>query len=244
MKATKTIFCVSLVLTGFSMAQANLLTNGDLDKTFADPLPPNLPKPANWSADGVLSISGPINDMLSSETWAGPAPTPVTHDGANGDDWGVFFKGFQGNPTAGGLNANLWQDNAATAGSLYTLTGWAGAEANHMADSHWFRLVFLDAGMNTISSVDLQLDATLQTDNGQPFFYKQYSLNGTAPGGTAFVRSEVSMVNGMNNPLGGGQAFVVDDFDLEAQSVPEPATLTVLAVGGMAALIRRKRASR
>jgi hypothetical protein len=38
------------------------------------------------------------------------------------------------------------------------------------------------------------------------------------------------MLNGLSNPLGGGQAYVVDDFTL--QQIPEPASL----VGGLIAM--------
>ncbi len=243
MKVSKLIFCASLVLTGFSMANANLLVNGDLDKTFADPNPPNLPKPQNWSASGHRPTAGDVNDMLSSESWAGPAPTPVTTDGANGDDWGVFFKAFIGT-SDDPITSHLWQDVAGTAGNVYTLDGWAGGEANHLAESHWFSLIFLDANMTVIGSAGLQLDSTLLVDNGLTFRYKEYSVSATAPTGTAFVRSDVAMINGSNNPLGGGQAFVVDDFTLTSEAVPEPATMSVLGIGALVALARKRKASK
>jgi hypothetical protein len=49
------------------------------------------------------------------------------------------------------------------------------------------------------------------------------------------------MLNGLNNPLGGGQAFVVDDFRLLG-GVPEPTTIALGALGlvGMVGLVRRR----
>lgn len=44
------------------------------------------------------------------------------------------------------------------------------------------------------------------------------------------------MIGGENNPAGGGQAFVVDDFVL----VPEPST-AALAAAGVLGLLRRRR---
>lgn len=42
------------------------------------------------------------------------------------------------------------------------------------------------------------------------------------------------MIGGLGNPQGGGQAFVVDDFTLEA--VPEPASGTLTMIGMLGAL--------
>ena len=57
-----------------------------------------------------------------------------------------------------------------------------------------------------------------------------------APPGTAFVRARTSLINGLSNPAGGGQAFVVDDFTF----VPEPAVLTALALTAAGAALRRR----
>lgn len=218
-----------------SQADANLLLNGNMDTTQQVEVVPGffLPQPAVWVNNGFKTISGPYLDDLSSEPWAGPAPTPVTPD-----DFGVFFKAFTGNLGTGDLaNANLYQDVAGAAGSAYTLTGWAGAEANYTGYSE-FAIDFLDAGHNMISSAALDLEAAGLFDaNGQPFNYKQFSVDGVAPAGTAFVRARVSMLNGYANPLGGGQAFVADDFNL----TPEPSTaLLGLLLGAVAANARRR----
>jgi hypothetical protein len=50
------------------------------------------------------------------------------------------------------------------------------------------------------------------------------------------------MIDGINNPAGGGQAFVVDDFTLSvADTVPEPGTVTLLAAGIVVAAWKRLR---
>jgi hypothetical protein len=189
---------------------------------------------------------------MSSEPWAGPAPTPVTNDGAvnpphpegcGGNDCAVFFKAFSGNANDGAATGHLYQDLPATPGLRYTLTGWAGAEANFLGQAE-FAVEFLNAAHTEIplSGAELNLNtAGLFVPNGQAFNYKQYSVAATAPAGSVFVRARASMLNGLSNPLGGGQAFVVDDFSLTA--VPEPSTMAlagIAAVCAAATSIRRR----
>lgn len=233
---------VGMAVVACSAAQANLLINGNLDKTYQQKITDSffLPKPKNWSNDGFRSNAGAYEDEMSSESWSGPAPTPVTTDGAAGDDWGVFFKPFSGNATDGKATGHLYQDVDGVAGTQYVLTGWAGGEANALMDDAVFALDFVNAAGGIISSSELSLLPNLTVDNGKAFRYKQYSVSGVAPAGTFKVRARASMIGAMSNPLGGGQAFVVDDFELNA--VPEPSTLIALGVG--AALVARKRRAR
>jgi hypothetical protein len=248
LKTRALCFSVGLVFVS-SFAAANLLQNGNLDVTHDVEIVPGffLPQPSSWTAVGTRSISGPYNDELSSESWAGPAPTPVTTDGFNetqnnhtNDDWGVFFKPFSGNATDGLATGHLFQDVAGSAGTMYTLTGWAGAEANALMRDAVFALDFLNVGGGLISSSELSLMPTLFVNNGQPFNYKFYQLSALAPAGTAAVRARVSMLDAQGNPQGGGQAFVVDDFEMT--SVPEPTTIAILGIGGLMALHRRRKA--
>lgn len=261
---------MSLLVLGFAAAgEANAVViiggsvnNGNLDRAHAVQIVPGffLPKPDIWQNAGVRSITGPYEDEMSSEPWAGPAPTPVTTDNSlnppfpdgcgdvNVDgDCAVFFKAFSGNATDGTATGHLYQDNPGTPGMLYTLTGWAGAEANFMAGAE-FAIDFLDAGNAVIGSAVLDLIAAgLFTPNGEPFNYKEYQVAGVAPASTATVRARVSMIDGIANPAGGGQAFVVDDFTLTEETsgtVPEPATLALVLLGmaGLAQKIRRRHA--
>jgi hypothetical protein len=238
-----------LGLLAFGPRTANAVTliggsvnNGNLDKTHATEVAPGffLPKPDVWVYEGSRTISGPYEDGLSSETWAGPAPTPVTTDGSGEDsgdggcsglDCGVFFKAFGGNASDGAVNAQLYQDNPATEGLTYTLEGWAGAEANFDATDAQFAIDFLNAANDFIGGETLSLPAAgLFIPNGEPFNYKKYSVSAIAPPGTVSVRTRISMLDGFANPLGGGQAFVVDDFRL-TESVPEPSALTLIGLG-------------
>jgi hypothetical protein len=254
MKRLLALFAVlCLVACAPRVAKAqNLLTNGNLDLTHATEVVPGffLPKPNNWAYSGTRAISGPFQDGLSSEPWAGPAPTPVTTDGnlnlpspegCGGPDCAVFFKAFTGSATDGAANVSLSQGVPGAAGMTYKLTGWAGAESNFLGTPS-FNIDFLNGASASIGGASLDLITNgLFLPNGQPFNYKQYSLTAVAPVGTATVVARVTMANGLNNPLGGGQAFVVDDFSL-TKVVPEPASLALgmFAALGMLGLIRRR----
>jgi hypothetical protein len=240
MKPKLTLFVVmGLVAWGTATANAQLV-NGNLDVTYQQEIVPGffLPKPDSWINLGIRSISGPYEDEMSSEPWAGPAPTPVTTGGINGDDWAVFFKPFTGDSVNGAATGHLFQDNPATPGLTYTLTGWAGAEANALMGNAVFAVEFLDAGASVIGGSVLSLMPTLFTPNGEAFNYKQYSVSATAPVGTAYVRARVSMIDAMANPAGGGQAFVVDDFVLQ---VPEPTSFALVGLGLVSLVVSRRR---
>jgi hypothetical protein len=225
--------------------------NGNLDRTVPTEIVPGffLPKPDIWINEGSRAISGPYEDEMSSEPWAGPAPTPVTTDGnlnpphpegCGGPDCAVFFKPFSGNlGTNGPATGHLYQNHPATPGLTYAMTGWAGAEPNFLAADAQFALEFRNAGNGVISVATLSLFPTLFVPNGEPFNYKKYSLSAVAPAGTASVRARASMIGGLGNPLGGGQAFVIDDFTLDA--VPEPGCIALGLIGlaGVAGFRRR-----
>jgi hypothetical protein len=241
-----------LALTTSAVNAQNLLTNGSLDATQSVEITAGffLPKPAVWQNIGTRAITGPYEDEMSSEPWAGPAPTPVTTGasglpspdgcGAGNLDCAVFFKGFSGNTANGAATGHLQQAVPGVPGKRYVMQGWAGAEANFLGDAR-FAIDFLNSGGNPISSVELNLNtAGLIVDNGQPFDYKRYTLSGVSPAGTTQVRARASMLNGIPNPLGGGQAYVVDDFSL--QQIPEPASFVcgLIAIVLSLGFVRRR----
>ncbi len=213
-----------------------------------------LPQPAVWTYEGTTTIFGPFVDGVTVEPQSGQLPTPQTTgalgdpprpDGCSNDplvaDCGAFFKAFQGSTARGPITVHLFQDHPATPGLKYILTGWAGGQANHLAAGHELAIEFLDAGGNLIPlSGDINPLAELLVDNGQPRFFKEYMAMAVAPANAAEVRARVSMIGGMANPLGGGQAFDVDDIVLTA--IPEPASLALGLIGvlGLVGLVRRR----
>jgi hypothetical protein len=257
MKRFTLLVVLGLVAGAVRPANATLLTNGNLDRTHAVEIVPGffLPKPDGWENVGIRTIGGPYEDEMSSEPWAGPAPTPVTTDGnlnppppdgCGGPDCAVFFKPFSGGGANGLATGHLYQDVPGTPGLNYVLTGWAGAEANALMGGAEFALDFLDGSSSLIGSAAIDLIAAgLFTPNGEPFSYKEFLVAGVAPVGTVTVRARASMINAMANPNGGGQAFVVDDFSLTSDGVPapEPATaaLVGLALAGLAGFHRRRK---
>ena len=251
------LFAVGLVtcLTGSASAQIVLIggstNNGNFDQTYPQEIVPGffLPKPTVWINEGSRAITGPYEDELSSEPWAGPAPTPVTTDGnplphpqgCGGPDCAVFFKAFSGNVANGAATAHVYQDHPAIPGAGYVLTGWAGAEANFLAAGAEIALEFLDGGDVVIPASGQVIDLlpTLAVPNGLAFSYKQYTATAVAPPGAVSVRARVSFIDGTANPAGGGQAFVVDDFTLTVEAPPIVAipTLDARALALLALLL-------
>ena len=229
-------FAALMLVVGSARAQ-NLLANPDLDNVGTTSMLGATP--TNWNAASSKQVEGAFNDGMSSETFANVQQP---------QGFGVFFKPFQGS-TTDKVSASLSQTVAGSPAQPYTMTGWAGAEANYIGLSDptvgsLFKMEFLNSLGNTIGSpltlnlVTAGLGQGTPTPPATGFGYHQYSLSGTSPAGTAFVRVTAEMDNAYANPLGGGQAFVVDAFSL---AVPEPATFgACAALIGLAALRRRR----
>ena len=236
MKRQITLFAImGLLACGSSVTNANLLSNGNLDATSVSSQV--LPTPTGWIAVANRSSTGSYNDGMSSEGFAN-----VLDPGG----FGLFFKPFAGAVT-NKITASLYQDNPGIPGLSYTLTGWAGAEANYIGLSDAtvkseFHLQFLDAASTVIGNTTLDLVAAgLGTGAPTPpaggFAYHPFSLSATAPAGTVSVRALATMIDAYNNPLGGGQAFVVDAFNL----VPEPSVIALAGLGTLALIFRRRK---
>jgi hypothetical protein len=95
-------------------------------------------------------------------------------------------------------------------------------------------MAFLDAS-NAVIGSPLSLDLRTQQMNDN--MWRQHSLTGIAPAGTASVRVS-AIANDMFNTSGAQSAFF-DDFSL---AIPEPATMALglVAMAGFVALVRRR----
>lgn len=125
------------------------------------------------------------------------------------------------NAANGPVTTNLYQDVAGSAGTVYTLSGWAGAEAGYVGLSDptvgsLFALDFFDSSSALLGSATQSLVPGLGVVNGNPLNYAQFSVTGTAPAGTATVRARATMKDAYSGV--GSQAFVVDAFSLTAAS--------------------------
>jgi hypothetical protein len=257
--------CLSTIVAGQNVVAQELLLNPSMDLTVPyAPIPANpavvAPQPASWTVVGTRTISGAFTDVLASEPWAGPAPTPVTTDGTGdaytigtgcgGLDCGGFFRPFAGNLATGDLaTGHLRQSVLGAAGQDYQFSVWAGAESNYSGlipgtqTRTEIAIDFLGPAFTLISSSVLDLQAAgLGAPNGQAFNYARFSVAGTAPAGTLFVRPRISMLDAYANPAGGGQAFVVDDASLIA--VPEPSSLLMAGLSLLGCLGTRRRTER
>jgi hypothetical protein len=221
---------------------ANALFNANLDQTVLVPGGQLNPVPLGWTVDASKTISGTFFDGGDSETFCN-----VLDAGGSG----FFFKPFQGTvgPPADLLTVHLYQDNSATPGTKYTLSGYAAGEANYCgffttnspAPKTLFVIEFLDASSSVLASNAFDLVAA-GLPNGGPgsmssFLYTTPQV--TAPAKTVTVRAGASILNAYNNNVN-PQNFFVDAFDLEAIAPPggpvitnQPAQATV-ALGATA----------
>lgn len=207
------------------------------------------PCPIGWVVYAAKSISNPYGDFMDggdSETWCNVSP-PSDPNG-----YGFFFKPFQGTPgpPADLLSVYLYQDNPATPGTKFTLSGYAACEANYSGlittnnppSATLFVVEFLDNSGNIIQSNAYNLVANGMPQSGAGSMAQLTTPQYTAPANTVTVRAGTWMLNVYNNPAGGAQSFFADAFDLESSSPPgspvitaQPSPTTV-APGGTATL--------
>ena len=140
-------------------------------------------------------------------------------------------------------------------GGVDTISGsssgdYAGLESPTKTE---IKLEFLDLGGTVLDSavIDVEADRLLQspTNNPNDNQWYEHTLAATAPAGTIFARLTGQMLQGVfNTDVGGGQSAFFDDFSLDGpaasagiSSVPEPAALVSLVVGGLLLGTRRPR---
>ncbi|HRT59152.1 MAG TPA: immunoglobulin domain-containing protein [Candidatus Paceibacterota bacterium] len=210
------------VFLAMGIATANELINGKLDTIAVGPQ--NNPTPTGWTVEATKAISGTHYDGCSSEPWCN-----VLDIGG----YGLFFKPFQGS-IGDEITVHFYQDNPASPGTKYTLSGYAAGEANYCGffttnsppPQTLFVIQFLDAGNSVIASNGFDLVAAGLPSSGpgsmQSFLFTTPQV--TAPPNAAVVRVGASMINAYSTS--GAQSFFVDAFELLSEAPPGAPVIT------------------
>ena len=207
---------------------ANIFFNGNLDQIGQPNQDQVEATPLGWTTIAVKSTDGSYNDGGASKDFCN-----VVEPGGQG----FFFKPFQGQvgPIPNLLNVYLYQENAATSNSLYTLSGYAAGEANFCAffntnvpaPKALFVIEFLDGGGAILASnaFDLVANGLPNTGAGLPMLgFHPTTPQAVAPFGTATVRAGAWLLNAYTTT--GQQGFFVDGLDLELISPPGSPVIT------------------
>jgi hypothetical protein len=231
---------LGLMVLGLLACSANFasaqLVDGGMNSVGPNGQLGNTPNPP-WVVTATRGANPAFDDGAASEGFA-------DHDGGG---FGLFFKAFVGNPpwdpTAGSVDANIYQDVAGSAGTPYKLTGWWGAEANYSGlntpgANTIFALDFYN-GATLLSSAELDLEAAGLGGPDPGLNWELFTVSAVAPAGTTTVRARGSMIDGVffQDP---GQALVTDQWTLAA--VPEPSSAILAAVALMGLVSRRRTA--
>ncbi len=218
----------SVLALGAGAAQAQeLLTNVDLEVAAGPPL--------DWSLSET--VTGMPGTIVNSADQVGFANQPMSIAG----EFGLWLRSFQGN-IAGlmnqKINAVLSQTAPGAAGETYTFTGWSKWEQNYSGGvtdldplspsgevpsptNTTMELAFLDNSNAVIDppvTFDLRTPVAMggqQNDN----MWRQHTLMGLAPAGTANVRVTATATDMVFN-VDPQQSAFYDNFSLTAASAP------------------------
>lgn len=224
-------FLMSVAVVSFWSSCAiagNLLFNGDLELGTDPPLD---------SADGWTLIE-PDLDMMGMPENSAEFINFANH--TPGGERGLWLRSFEGGfgmDSADTVDAHLLQAVPGAAGVQYMLSAYFRYEAHYSGiepgntTQTILAIDFLDAAMVPVGGVELDIDTVQMNDS----VWRQFSVDGVSPAGTAFVRARVSMLDGTVSPMNPQSAFVDDLF-----LVPTPTGTSVL-LGGIAVMARRRR---
>jgi hypothetical protein len=201
----------ALMVGGAVASAANLLA----DPSFEDP---NLythdgpPFIGSWEGFNGSALSSSVNDTLSPRTGQRDAHLNIT---ASNNDFSGFF-----------------QDVLVTAGVSYTWSGFHKSVNLNPAD---YVTEVRFEWRNSVSNTEVSRNQILPIATS---VYSPFSVTAVAPVGADTARVVYAIQTFSDTgTLNTGDVFV-DDVSLTA--VPEPSTLAVLSLGGLAALRRRR----
>lgn len=223
----KSLIVASILGLMSSTAMAGLLVNGDLE----NPAENESNNITGWTLTevGVDGAGAPL-DTASAISFA---------NHTTGGNRGLWFRSFMGGLIQGGsteVDAILTQSVPGNAGENYSLSAWYRYETFYSGGDEFrntqtiLAMDFLDGMGGLLSSVELDVDAVNLNDG----VWRQFSVAGIAPAGTASVQARASFLDGVLQ-TGNPQSAFVDDFEM----TPEPSSLALIGLGAMA-LIRRR----
>ena len=234
-KNSLTMIAMVSAMTLSSAAQANLLTNGgfnDPDAFLGDQ-----PTQTGWT---MFNGAFAVEDLNVFGNFG-----PVSHDGD-----GQSLKLFGG-------DGGVFQDVAATAGSIYEASAWAmnwtgNGTTDPFGEFGFLELSFRDAGGNVLAASQVfvdPLDDGINTylapqDGADVTDWTQLVTSLTAPTGTASARIlMIHQLVGANTVPGGG-TLRWDDASITVSAVPVPAAVWLFGSGllGLVGVARRRKA--
>ena len=187
-------------------------------------------------ANGAPDASGGDVTTVGNPPWQGFNPYVPPYGGFYSAS--QHLTGAQSGKSFGNPNGGIFQNGIAVApGVTYEASSYffnfSGDAVTNPDSTEDVRLTFYDASGTQLG--DGVVSAPF-VPAGNTDVWTLRGVQGTAPAGAATAQ----VLLFLSNPAGGGAIFV-DDVSLEAvPAVPEPASLALLAAGGLLALRRRR----
>jgi len=206
-----------------SYASANLLTDPSFEPGIAS-------APSAGSGDVPMSTAGP---WAGWNNWVAPYSAYYTQSVVPED-------GVQVAKTFSGPNAGIYQYVAATGLDSYTASAYfenSSTDPMQAGETDDVRMIFFSGPNGTGSALDTEVSSAVVSNANPADAWTQLSVTAPAPAGTASIQ----WMAFFNNPNYAGGSMFVDNASLVDNSVPEPASFGLLAVGGVSLLLRRRR---